>query len=461
MSQRLTNGYNTFDNDINVDNKRNDAAHLMTGSRYQAASDPDHIMDPDSVKGSFQHAVELSSAIATLSPYIHKRQAQDARQLEVVQIMPDGAFELWKSPSITEFEKSIAEEISKIDVAPPPSVVDSETFHAQTLCFTKSDARHLIQCFNSDVRPTLLIRRHCVLVISNPIRAVIMADKMLLIAPPEMKDFLVVLTKHFTDFIRENHNDESLVPVTAGEDPHPESIFYSAVFTTLAALHEQQYDFIIADAHQMFQDSQKEKHTTSNLEPLHRIHSISSLIVTEQRKLTAFSELLRSLLADEDCAALLNLSVLKKTPTLYQKPLKPEILQHHELPSSLLESQLRDCENNAIRLDNLSRQIAQKQATVQFRMDSLRNQLLIADTLLAIVMASIAVATFFTSGFGMNFDSGLTDVHQSVFYVVFVFVGFSAFLTMYIITRYYRKKGVLPPAQSYKEWLLVCDDSRV
>ena len=82
---------------------------------------------------------------------------------------------------------------------------------------------------------------------------------------------------------------------------------------------------------------------------------------------------------------------------------------------------------------------------MSFRLDTARNELLIADTTLAVMMLVVAIGTFLSSLFGMNITSGIETVDSPE-----VFWAVSSFLVIFILFftwlgfSYYRVTGILP-----------------
>lgn len=93
----------------------------------------------------------------------------------------------------------------------------------------------------------------------------------------------------------------------------------------------------------------------------------------------------------------------------------------------------------------LKAQIQNAEELMSFRLDTARNELLIADTTLAVMMLVVGIATFLSSLFGMNLASGLEQLYGPD-----IFWSLSAFLIVAIIFftwlgfSYYRVTGILP-----------------
>jgi len=82
---------------------------------------------------------------------------------------------------------------------------------------------------------------------------------------------------------------------------------------------------------------------------------------------------------------------------------------------------------------------------MSFRLDTARNELLIADTTLAVLMLVVAGATFATSLFGMNLESGIESVYApDVFWVLSATIIVLSIIATWLGFSYYRVTGILP-----------------
>ena len=82
---------------------------------------------------------------------------------------------------------------------------------------------------------------------------------------------------------------------------------------------------------------------------------------------------------------------------------------------------------------------------MSFRLDTARNELLIADTTLAVMMLVVAIATFLSSLFGMNMTSGVEYIDSpEIFWSVSTFLVIFCFFFTWLGFSYYRVTGILP-----------------
>ena len=107
-------------------------------------------------------------------------------------------------------------------------------------------------------------------------------------------------------------------------------------------------------------------------------------------------------LEDDGDLALLNLSVLKPKPHLYDLPLSQEIICYHEKMEIIFESYIMDYNSLHSKLEYLKSQMQSAEELVMLRLDTSRNQLLIADTVISVVAMCLAMGSFVGSVYGMN-----------------------------------------------------------
>jgi hypothetical protein len=168
-------------------------------------------------------------------------------------------------------------------------------------------------------------------------------------------------------------------------------------------------------------------------------NTVSSQLV----KTNAYRRLFKDLVDNDDDVALMNLSLLKEKPNLYIKPLQPEICNAHEELSILIESYLMDYNTLESKLQFLKAQITNAEELMSFRLDTARNELLIVDMSLAIVMCTLAGGTYISSLFGMNLDSGVEEA-QYWFISVSVAVTVLIIVSTLILFNHYKLTGTIP-----------------
>jgi Mg2+ and Co2+ transporter CorA len=411
----------------------------------------------------------IKAAVSSLRPYILKKAKEQLQSVNVLEVYPTGESGYKSTLTLTELLVFIHSNTVKMDGGKVKGDIsglrtDSSTEDLKTAAgggkaaadggeseepplkgssnssrFTGMrevqyhDLRHLESQFNVHEEPTVLVRRHAVLVSFNPLRAIVTANKILLIVPNGADALLYLLHEHMHDMVE----DETAI------SPSPEQRFYHAIFSTVVALHHQEYVHISSRVEKVLQRFKVLKTVTIDVQEHIRIlkNSVSSQYV----KVNAYRRVLRDLLDSPDDVALLNLSLLKERPELYERPLQADIINSSEEIHILIESYLMDYNALETKLSYVKAQIQNAEDLMSFRLDAARNELLIADTVLAVMMLVVAFATFISSLFGMNLESGIESAYSpDVFWVFSAFLVIGIVLFTWLGFSYYRVTGILP-----------------
>jgi hypothetical protein len=188
----------------------------------------------------------------------------------------------------------------------------------------------------------------------NPLRAIITANKILLIVPKGADALLYLLHDHMHGMVEDKEVNVS---------PAPELRFFHAIFSTAVSLHTQEYVHVCSRVERVLQRFKQLKTVTIDVQEHIRIlkNSVSSQYV----KVNAYRRVLRELLDSPDDIALMNLSLLKEKPGLYARPLQDEVLHSSEEYTILIESYLMDYNSLETKLAFLKAQITNAEELVR------------------------------------------------------------------------------------------------
>lgn len=164
-------------------------------------------------------------------------------------------------------------------------------------------------------------------------------------------------------------------------------------------------------------------------------------------KIHTLKEVLRELLEEDEELALMNLTRLKEKPSLYNIPLDPNLLATHEEIEILLESYLTDYNSLETKLVYLKTQMQNAEELASLRLDTSRNQLLIADNIISVVSCALAFGSFIGAIFGMNFESEIWSDVQG-FNAVTIVTVIGMLIGAICTILYFQHTGVLPSSQS-------------
>lgn len=132
-------------------------------------------------------------------------------------------------------------------------------------------------------------------------------------------------------------------------------------------------------------------------------------------------------------------------------PLVSEIVSKHDEIEELLESYLLDFNALSSKIDNARSQIQSAEELVSLRLDTSRNELLIANTALAVLACSIGFSAYITGVFGMNLDNTkyiqpVNGVFAGVFGGTFVLIP----IVFLMICGFLKYSKMLPNGLTFK-----------
>lgn len=196
-------------------------------NRFYVSSD-EGVVSQDTLERPLFKGIRIS--VSALKPYLSQSAKPQITHVHVLEIFPDGEKGLSERKSISELLQLIYPKVS------PESIGLSRDFQGEKLarqqgCVTfcrrfcqlisishypiyppfrretreiqYQDLRHLENQFRNHDDPIILVRKHAILVAMNPIRAVITANKMFLIAPINSESLLDVLFGYMRGEIRD------------------------------------------------------------------------------------------------------------------------------------------------------------------------------------------------------------------------------------------------------------------
>jgi len=271
------------------------------------------------------------------------------------------------------------------------------------------DMRLLDYNTNPNSSFSIVVRRHAVLISLDPIRAVVMADKVVLMVPSGGMDnilstlggfmatwstvdgvggggvFVVVggggaTTKHpqmevtrssatrgsgggqasstgvaderdvhLVDADKEDKDDDGPGASATWFEHHA----YEAIFTTLNTLHAQSYKALDAEADFLLQYFTQTRAVIIPQDIQERFQMLKTDLDVFVNRMKSYRRALSTLAADDEAMALMNLSILKDAPWYYNAPLRREILACHDEVEELLESYLLEARTVLVRAENL------------------------------------------------------------------------------------------------------------
>ena len=301
-----------------------------------------------------------------------------------------------------------------------------------------NDLRYLMNQFHTHEEPMVLVRKHAVLISLNPLRAIVTANRLILVAPNGAESLLFVLH----DYMKGIMEDSDTIISNSSHKSSPELRGYMAMLATITALHQQDYTALAAKIESSLYNFKSLQNITADMQDTLRV--LKNAVLSQIIKIDSYRKLLKNLFKNEEDVALMNLSLLKERPHLYRKPLTLEVLNQQDDISNLLESYLMDYHAIGTKLEFLNAQIQSSEELVSFRLDMYRNDLLFVEMTLIIFMLALALGGFVTGAFGMNLNNGLPQDDPYIFW--FLSLGLTVVLIglTYVLIARYRLTGSVP-----------------
>jgi magnesium transporter len=317
------------------------------------------------------------------------------------------------------------------------------------------DLRRLDFIFSPIDEPSVWVRRHAVLFSFDPIRAVVMSSRIIVIIPPGgMDEVLKTLQLHMSEWLHSNLEglrgcDDGSPSPSASEPLHLsipfESHAYESILTTVNDIHFRRYERLNEEVQAVLLYFKAESGSILPYEIQEKMRDLKNEVSSMVGKMAAFNRALNLLIQDDEAMALMNLSKLRKDPTLYKTPLRKEIMMAHEEIEELLEAYLMDSNSLEAKLGYLLVTIDNAEDLVFLKLDVSRNKLLTAHMTLAVIGVSISFSAYITGVFGMNLDN-VREIQpvKGSFGTIFLITFGSIILSVYSFLSYYRHTGVIP-----------------
>jgi magnesium transporter len=292
------------------------------------------------------------------------------------------------------------------------------------------DLRRLDFNFNPNEEKSFLVRRHIVLFAMDPLRAVIMWNKVILLVPQGADSILHRLSN--------NLNVDKFEKQTAFE--------MHAIDALLRTLIDSEREIFLTLEEQISRTLQYFRNgSLLSIEIQEDMRMLKNQLSQIMNRLELCRNTLVELTEDDEEMALMNLSVLKLKPTLYRLPLSPEILATHDRVEELLETHLIDINAICSKISLLKTNIHNAEEMVSLRLDTSRNELLIANTALTVLSCGIGFGAYISGVFGMNLDQTKYLQPRENSFLIGTILSFIGGVLVFIFGYGYLKMaGILP-----------------
>mmetsp|Transcript_20599 Transcript_20599/g.29552 ORF Transcript_20599/g.29552 Transcript_20599/m.29552 type:complete len:560 (-) Transcript_20599:55-1734(-) len=300
------------------------------------------------------------------------------------------------------------------------------------------DLRRLDYHYTPQEEPTVLIRRHAVCISLDPLRTIVMADRVVGFVPDGADRLLETFYRHMKVW-----EGESATTTSSGQVDRLsfEMQAYEAIFGTVIEILKQEEgvlrDRIISISAIL------RKYSIVPVEIQEKFRQYKYEVSEQLERAQAHKQIIEELMEEDEEMALMNLSALKAKPQLYKSPLSPEILETHEEVEALLDSYLMDYNALLSRLKLSRSKLESSEDMVSLRLDTSRNQLLVTNTTITVVSCTFAMGGFVGSIWGMNLKSGLEE-SRNAFWIISGITIFVMILVTYITISYMKYAEIIP-----------------
>ena len=297
------------------------------------------------------------------------------------------------------------------------------------------DNSHPRNCKN----PAIVVRQHVIVANFDPLRVVVVHDRMLVLLPHDDDDLSDELCHQLTtqttlgssgaseDALQALAKDDaSGAESGASRDPSPGSLPKTTSNASLTELEEDTAaeaqpfelraleavldvctrrlddacDRLDGPAAQSMEKMSKSSRMT--LKHLERLRHIKNEVSNLEARARDTAEAIEATLDEDEDMCMMRLSLLRERPTIFDPPISAELLTQHEDVELLLESYLQDAEAVQTRLELLRLSIDNAEDLFTMKLDIARNRLITADTIFTLLGMVAASGALVAGLFGMN-----------------------------------------------------------
>ncbi|KAL3761391.1 hypothetical protein ACHAW5_005763 [Stephanodiscus triporus] len=326
------------------------------------------------------------------------------------------------------------------------------------------DMRRLVTPFSSSNEPQLIVRRHAMLLNFDPLRAIVLKDRLLVLVPDGADSILIALESRVRGGIaemtnqvfggisehdmppvmKENKSNERLPDsLTEGEDysdhycedtENDEWHDIQKLDWQKLPFELQSVDAILQTVTSMLMDDVKKVYRraesamgelrgdfpnkkrsgalTEYAQERLRLHKDEVNLM--ERRVKGFVRAINQVLDEDEDMTLMNLTRLLTHPERFMHPVPQEVLEEEsDEVELLLETYLQQALSIVNVLDLLKGHIMTTHEQISMTLDSLRNRLLFINTLLSVASLCVTMGSFIGSLFGMNITNPLQDTPDS------------------------------------------------
>ncbi|KAJ8605641.1 hypothetical protein CTAYLR_000132 [Chrysophaeum taylorii] len=330
--------------------------------------------------------IEQGSWVDAKVPELARRVSRLGQSLEVLELRADG------SKSILEMR--MREVMRRIAQAVESDGTRDVRLHHMSL--HARDLRSMDPSYTlKAAHPGIVVRQHVILANFDPLKAVIVHDRMLVLLPKTPGALVDELCQQLR--VATAIKDEDLYDSSSSlpfELRALEAVL--AVATRRLTADCERLSPIATQAIELLQASR------ITLEQLERLRRLKNDVSYQETRARDTVEAIEATLNEDEDMCMMRLGHLREAPQKFEPPLSPEMLVEHEDVELLLENYLQHATATQTRLELLRLGIDNAEDLFSMRLDLARNRLIQADTILTVFSLLCAAGAFVAGFFGMN-----------------------------------------------------------
>jgi magnesium transporter len=336
------------------------------------------------------------------------------------------------------------------------------------------DMRRLVTPFSTSNEPQLIVRRHAILLNFDPLRAIVLKDRLLVLVPDGADSILIALEGRVRGGIVEMTNQvfgsvsdhDSPPPVllpksrqnsrtdlkrnaksssdkltdmitvaTEGVDSHHDSFgnnewedmqmmdwqklpfelqSVDAILQTVTSILMQDVKKVYHRAERVMGELRGDSHNRAGAVTEYdqeRLRLHKDEVNLMDRRVQGFVRAINQVLDEDEDMTLMNLTRLLTHPDRFVQPVSRAVLEEEsDEPELILETYLQQALSIMNTLDLLKGQIVTTQEQISMTLDALRNRLLFINTLLSVASLCVTVGSYIGAIFGMNIANPIQEM---------------------------------------------------
>lgn len=358
------------------------------------------------------------------------------------------------------------------------------------------DMRRLVTPFSSSNEPELIVRRHVILLNFDPLRAIVLRDRTIVLVPDGADSILNSLERRVRGGIQELENQvfgdhifpsttsyqESRFSSTSSYDDEEqdhlsqnqssfekqdfwdecddidnrkwmielpfELIAVDAILQSVCSLLFSDAAIKIKQTKEIISVLSGENNSNKNQISFHvaqeKLRIAKDEVKEMENRVLGFVRAMNMTLDEDEDMALMNLSRLISHPHRFIQPVSPEILEEEsDEPELILEAFLQQALSIENALELIKHKITTTEDLVRMKLDIVRNRLLLVNTVMSLISVCITCASLVGSIFGMNLINHFEN-SETAFVKVVVGTLIGSVLLLVSLGYIFHRAGSMP-----------------